>query len=80
MVDLELIHRLEITVVCSPWDRVCDVPPKNLGDPLCDTLLDSDCREAGEVLLIGFVLCVAVVCDLWIDGAAVGAGAFGGRS
>ena len=80
MVDMVLIHRLEITVVCCSEDGVRDVPPDYLGDPLRDSLLDSDCREAEDVLLIGFVLRVAVVINLWFDGAVVGAGAFGGRS
>ena len=80
MVDLKLIHRLEITVVHRFEDRVCNVPTDDLGDPLRDPLLDADCRKAGDVLSICFVLRVAVVHDLCFDGAVVGAGPFLGRS
>ena len=79
MVDMVLIHRLEIAVVRRLEDGVRDVPPNDLGYPLCDPLLDVDCREAEDVLSIGFVLSVAIVIDLWFDGAFVGAGVFGGR-
>ena len=61
-------------------DGGCDVPPDNLGNLLRDPLLDANLSKAKDVLLIGFVLRIAVVCDLWFDGAVVGAGAFGGRS
>ena len=61
-------------------DGVCDAPPENLGNPLRNPLLDADYHEAEDVLPIRFVLRVAVVSDLWFNGAVVGAGAFGGRS
>ena len=80
MVDLKLIHLLEIAVVCRPEDGVCGVPPKNLGNPFRNPLLDANCREAEDVLPIGFVLRVAGVCNLWFDGADVGSGALDGRS
>ena len=80
MLDLELIHRLEIAFVHRSEDGVCDVPPDNLGNPLRDPLLGADCSDAEDVLPIGFVLCVAVVRYLWLDGAFIGAVAFGGRS
>ena len=80
MVDLELIHQLEIAVVRCSEDRVCDVPPDNIGNPLRNPLLDANLRKAEDVLPIGFVLCVAVVRDLWFDGAVVGACTFGGCS
>ena len=80
MVDLELIHQLEIAVVRCSEDRVCDVPPDNIGNPLRNPLIQSDRREAEDVLPIGFVLRVDVVINIWFDGAVVGAGAFGGRS
>ena len=78
--DLILIHRFEVAVVRRPEDGVCDVPPDDLGNTLCNPLLDADCREAEEVLLIGFVLHVNVVRNLWLDSAVVGAGALGNRS
>ena len=78
--DLVLIHQLKISVVCCSVDGVRDAPPDYLGDTLRDPLLDADCREAEDVLLIGFVLRVAFVVDLGFDGAVVGADAFGGRS
>ena len=59
-----LIHRLEVAVVYCSEDGVRDVPPKYLGDPFCDSLLDADCREAEDVPTIGLVLRVAVVVNL----------------
>ena len=78
--DMELIHRLEIAFVHRSEDGVCDVPPDNLGNPLRDPLRGADYCNAEDVLPIGFVLRVAVVSNLWFDGAGVGAGVFGGRS
>ena len=80
LVDLKLIHQLEIAFVCCLEDGVWDVPPDNLGNPLRDPLLGADCSDAEDVLPIGFFLCVAVVRYLWLDGAVIGAVAFGGRS
>ena len=40
----------------------------------------ADFCEMEDVLPIGYVLRVAVIVNLWFDGAVVGAGAFGGRS
>ena len=77
---LVLIHLLEVAVVCCSEDGFCGVSPDYLGDPLQDTLLDAICREAEDVLLIGFFLRVAVVVDIGFDGAVVGDGAFGGCS
>ena len=79
LLDLVMIHRLEIYVVRCPEGWVRYVPPNDLGYPLCDPLLDSDCCKAEEVLPISFVLRVDVV-NLWFSGAVVGAGVFGGRS
>ena len=79
-VDIILFYQLEVAVVRRPEDGVYDVPPNDIGDLLCNTLLDANCREAEDILPIGLVLRVAVVCNLWIDGAFVGAGALGGRS
>ena len=78
--DLDLIYQLEIAVVRHSEDGVCDAPPDNLGNILRNPLLDADYLEAEDVLPIGFVLRIAVVSDLWFDGAVVGAGTFGGRS
>ena len=79
VMDLKLIHRLEIAVFCRPEDGVFDVPPDDLGNPLCDPLLDAYYIKAEDVLPIGFVLRVAVVHNLWLNGAFVGSGALGGR-
>ena len=78
--DLLLIHRFEVSVLCYLLDRVCDVLPVNLGDLFCDPVLDADCCKAEGVLLVGFVLGVAVVCDFRLDGAFVGTDEIGGRS
>ena len=61
-------------------DGVRDVPPDHLGDLLCDSLFDANFREAEDVLPIRFVPCVAVVVDLGVNSAIVGAGSFDGRS
>ena len=78
MVDLVLIHQLEIAVVCCLDDGVRDVHPDYLGDSLRDPLLDADFQEAEDILPISFVLRVLVVVDLWFDGTIVDAGASGG--
>ena len=78
--DLVLIHRLDINVVRCPEGWVRYDPPGDLGCSLCDPLLDSDCREAEDVLPIGFVLRVADVVNLWFNRAVISAGVFGGRS
>ena len=78
--DLVLIHRLEINVVRGPEDWVRYVPPDDLGYSLRDPLLKANCREAEDVLPISFLLRVAIVVNIWINGAFVGAGVFGGRS
>ena len=80
LMDLVLVHRFEISVVSRPQDGVCDVFSDDLGDPLCDTFLDSNCCEAEDVLTFGFVLGVNVVCDLRFYGAVAGADNIGGRS
>ena len=80
MVDLKLVHQLEIAVVRRLEDGVYGVPPDDLVNPLRDPLLDADCCEAEDVLPIGFVLRVAVVCDLWLNGAVFVASALIGRS
>ena len=60
LMDLVLVHRFEISVVCRPQDGVCDFLSDDLGDPLCDTFLEANCCEAEDVLSVGFVLVVAV--------------------
>ena len=80
MVELLLVHQFEVAVVCRPEDGVCDVLPENLGDPLCDPLLDLDCIEAEDVIPVGFSLPVDVDRNLWLDVAVFGAGALGSRS
>ena len=77
---MELIHQLEIAAVRHLEDGVHDVPPSNLGNLLQNPLLDADCRRVEKVFPIVFVLRVAVVRDLWFEGAVVGAGAFSGCS
>ena len=78
--DPVMIHRLEISVVRRPEDWVDYVSPDDLGYSLRYPLLDTYCREAEDVLPIGFVLRVAIVVNLWLDSAVVGADPFGGRS
>ena len=77
MMYLIFVHQLETTVVRCLEDGVCGVPTNDLGHPLCNPLLDSKCREAEDVLTIGFVLRVTVVCNLLINGAVVGVGTLG---
>ena len=74
-----MVHRFEITVVRRPQDGVCGVLSGDLGDPLCNTFLYTYFCKAEDVLSVGFVLGVAVVCDLRFDGDFVGADEIGGR-
>ena len=78
--DPVLIHRFEVSVICRPYYGVCDVLYDYLGDPLCDPFLDANFCEEEDILLIVSVLGVTIVCDLWLDGAVVGADKIGGRS
>ena len=78
MVDLVLIHQIEIAVVHCPEDCVCYVPPDDLGYSLRNPLFDFDFSEAEDVLLSCFVLHVDIVVYLRFDGSFIGAGAFGG--
>ena len=80
MVDLVLIHRIEVTVVCCSENWFRYVSPDYLGDPFQYSLLDVDCRKAEDVVSIGLTLGVTVVVDLGLDVDVVGAGAFGGCS
>ena len=76
--NLVLVNRFEVAVVRRPQDGVGDVFADNIGDSLCDPLLDAGCCKAEKVLYVGFVLGVAVGFDLWFDGAGVGADEIGG--
>ena len=78
--DLVLIHRLEIAVVCCSNDGVRDVSPDYLSDTFRNLLLEADFRKEEDVLPISFVLRVAIVVDIWFDGAIIGADAFGSCS
>ena len=60
LVDLVLIHQLEISIVRRPGDWVCCVPTDNLSYSLHNPLFESDCHEAEDVLTICFVLRVAI--------------------
>ena len=77
--NLVLVNRFEVAVFRRQQDGVGYVFSDDLGDPLCDPFLDANCCKAGDVLYFGFVLGVAVVIDLRIDGDVVGAYKIGGR-
>ena len=77
---LVLVNTFEVSVVLRPQNGVGYVFSKNLGDPLCNPFLDADFCEAEDVMSVGFLLGVAVGCDLRLDGAGIGADEIGGRS
>ena len=74
-----LVSRFEVAVVRHPQDGVGYILSDDLGDPLYDPLLGADFCKVEDVLSVGFVLGVAVVIDLRIDGDVVGAYKIGGR-
>ena len=78
--DLLLVHRFEIAVVCRPQDGVYDILSDNLGDPFCDPSIDADCFELEDIMSVSFVMGIVAVCDFWIDGAVIGADDIDSRS
>ena len=74
LMDLVLVHRFEIAVIRSLQGGVRDVLSNNLGDPICNTFLDTE-----DVLSVVFVLGLAV-CDFRFAGAVFGADEISGRS
>ena len=57
------VNRFEVDVFHHPQDVVGCVFSDYIGDPLYDPLFDADCCEAEDVLSVGLVMDVAVVCD-----------------
>ena len=79
-VDLVLVNIFEVAAVRRPQDGVCDVVSGDLGHPLYDPFLDADCCEAEDIISVIFVMGIAVVSNVWLDGAVVGADDIGGSS
>ena len=73
--DLILVNQFEVVVV----RRLMMSFPTILVIPSAITSL-TPISTRRKILSVGFVLGAAVVCDLWIDGAVVGADKIGGRS
>ena len=78
--DMVLVKIFEVAAMRRPQDEVGHVFSNNLGDYLCNPFLDSDCCEEEDVLSVGLVLCVDVVCDFRAEGSIVSADKIGGRS
>ena len=73
LMNLVLVNRFEVAVVCRLQDGAGYVFSDDLGYPLCNPFLDTSFCKAENVLYVGFVLGVTVFCDFWLDSAVIGA-------
>ena len=69
IMDLVLVNIFEVAAVRRPQDGVCDVVSVDLGHPLYDPFLDADCCKAEDIISVIFVMGIAVVSNVWLDGA-----------
>ena len=75
--NLVLNNIFEVAVVRRPQDGVGYVFSDDLGDSFCNPFIGTDFCEAEDVISVGFVLGVAVGCDLCFCDAGVSTDSIG---